>query len=42
MKLYIVTQDGYAITGKLTMQQIVDKFGSVQKLEAAGLRVIEV
>lgn len=41
MKLYVVTQDGHVITTKLTMQQIVEKFGSVKQLEAAGCRVIE-
>jgi hypothetical protein len=41
MKLYVVTQDGHVITGKLTMQQILEKFGSIQQLEAAGCRVVE-
>jgi hypothetical protein len=40
MKYYIVTQDGHAITEKLTMKQIVEQFGSVQELEAAGCRVV--
>jgi hypothetical protein len=41
MKLYVVTQDGFTITKPLTMKQIVEIFGSVQKLESAGCRVVE-
>ena len=41
-KMFVVTQDGFAITDKMTMQQIIEKFGDIKQLEAAGLRVIEV
>lgn len=41
MNLYYVTQDGHKITGKMTITQIIEKFGSVQELEAAGLRLVE-
>lgn len=41
MKLYIITENGYAITNKLTMEQVLEKFGSVKQLEAAGYRVVE-
>jgi hypothetical protein len=42
MKLYVVTQDGHQITEWLTMKQVIEKFGSVRELEAAGLRLVEV
>ncbi len=41
MKYYYVTQDGHVITERLSMRQVIERFGSVRELEAAGLRLVE-
>lgn len=40
MTLYYVTQDGYKITDKLSLQAIIERFGNIEQLEAAGFRLV--
>lgn len=39
---YYVTIDGERITPPMTMQEIIEKFGTVLSLEVSGFRLVEV
>ena len=40
--MYYVVENGYRITGPMTLKDIITKLGSVQRLENAGFRIIPV
>lgn len=42
MTMYVLTVDGNVISEPMTQSEIFERFGSIQKLESSGVRLVEV
>lgn len=40
--MYVLLDDGHAITEPMTIEEIIEQFGSIKDLEASGIRIIKV
>lgn len=38
---YVLTIEGHVISEPMTRTQILERFGSIQKLESSGVRLVE-